>query len=180
MTPLTGVLDAIMASTPPASTRSSPPSSLYSGESGSSGASYATALPSSHQTHSLSLLLSHELAHLVLSHPLESLSNHRSSSLFRDLLADGVTCLAWPVLWVLGPFGAAHAVDKWVKGGTEGMVDWGKDVCGFRGVQGQEGDWWTRTPEMEDEADRVALKCVFLVCCFDETKADHLPWLLES
>lgn len=125
-----------------------PTPSLSSGESGSS---YRSTLPSTAQTHSLSLLLSHELAHLLLSHPLESLSLHRTASLMRDVVEDAVTALVWPVASAMGPWGA----------------EWGRKAVGSvaRGRKQKKGDgvkdgWWIRTAEMESEADEVALRSV--------------------
>lgn len=174
-----GILDAIMNASPPPSLQPSPPSSVHSEVTASSSSSYRTALPSTSQTHSLALLLSHELAHLVLSHPLESHSRYKAQELWWGLLGDAIVATAWPVVWLAGPWGGKEALEGL---GSEVAAWAGRSrrwpmgcECSGRG-KGEE-DWWTRTEEMEKEADEVALR--LMTAAGFEPRLAAVGWGLE-
>lgn len=106
-----------------------------------------TILPSREQTQALAVLLSHELAHLVLSHTLES---YASTSLLiphlTKLGSDVLRTLVYPITALLGPF-VNDALGRSMNEGAS---------AGF-GVVGQVfNSCSSRT--LEIEADLVALR----------------------
>lgn len=108
-----------------------------------------TILPSREQTQALAVLLSHELAHLVLSHTLES---YASTSLLiphlTKLGSDVLRTLVYPITALLGPF-VNDALGRSMNEGAS---------AGF-GVVGQVfNSCSSRT--LEIEADLVALRLV--------------------
>ncbi|GAA5969907.1 hypothetical protein JCM21900_004189 [Sporobolomyces salmonicolor] len=105
------------------------------------------ALPSQEQTKSLAVLLSHELAHLCLSHTLES---YASTSLLvphlSRLTSDVLRTLLYPVTALLGPFindALGRSLNEGAQGGF-GCVGNAVNSCESR--------------RLESEADVVALR----------------------
>ncbi|KAJ7593138.1 hypothetical protein C8J56DRAFT_491990 [Mycena floridula] len=104
-----GFLDDIFSRVPPASTRSESQSSsswltdIFGGLFSYNSPSHP--IPTPEQTGELSILLAHELAHLVLSHHLETLS---SATVFIpgtvSIVADIFRVLIFPVTMLFGPF----------------------------------------------------------------------------
>ncbi|KAJ7104139.1 hypothetical protein B0H15DRAFT_808715 [Mycena belliarum] len=103
-----GFLDEILARAPPENQvigPSTPPSSWWSRLIFGSPSPPARQVPTPSQTAELAILLSHELAHLVLSHHLETLS---SATIIvpavMSMVSDAVRVLIFPITMLFGPF----------------------------------------------------------------------------
>ncbi|GAA5967751.1 hypothetical protein JCM11641_005755 [Rhodosporidiobolus odoratus] len=163
----TGFIDEILSSSPssvslPPTPPPSPPqnpSSLFSRSSSPSHSKSAPSpnsievnlvppvLPTQAQTKALAVLLSHELAHLVLDHTLES---HASSGLLVPHLArlgsDVLRTVLYPITFFLGPFlndALGRSLNEGALGGF-GVLGKAVNSCESR--------------KLEGEADRVALR----------------------
>ncbi|GAA5897964.1 hypothetical protein JCM8208_003204 [Rhodotorula glutinis] len=150
----TGFLDEILGR--PASSASSSSTSASAGGSSSSASTAAdplrdhlapTTLPTDAQTRQLAVLLAHELAHLALSHTLES---YASSSLLVPHLArltsDVLRTFLYPVTALLGPFindALGRSLSEGAQGGF-GVLAEAVNSCESR--------------KLESEADVVALR----------------------
>ncbi|GAA6017494.1 hypothetical protein JCM8202_005706 [Rhodotorula sphaerocarpa] len=158
----TGFLREILGgneATPPPKTSAAPPRrSFFDGLKGAAPASNAppdsisahlvpAVLPTDAQTKSLAVLLSHELAHLTLSHTLES---YASTNLLLPHLArlttDVIRTVLYPVTAIFGPFlndALGGVLNESARGGL-GVIGQAVNSCESR--------------KLESEADVVALR----------------------